>query len=170
MLRVARSFGSRWTNVELTLLDQADVVDAETREEYRRLGWSITFQCTDVFAWASEPRGIPYDLCIANLFLHHFSDVSLAHLLEAVANRTRAFVACEPRRDRFSRWSSRCVGLIGGNSVTREDAVKSVDAGFNGRELSDCWPAADGAWAVKEDRAFPFTHCFVAVHERASAS
>jgi hypothetical protein len=170
MLRLARSLRSRWANVDLTLLDRSDVVDATTLEEYRRLGWAVRIHSDDVFAWADTPARITYDLCVANLFLHHFRDSSLARLLNAVANRTDAFLAVEPRRDRFSRFSSRCVGLIGGNAVTREDAVKSVDAGFSGRELSECWPGDRGPWTVREYRAFPFSHCFSAVRERAAAS
>ena len=170
MLRLGRSLGSRWANVELTLLDRADVVDAKTRKEYQRLGWTMRVHCGDVFAWADTAPQTTYDLCVANLFLHHFEDSCLARLLRAVANRTDAFLACEPRRDRFSRLASRCIGLIGGNAVTREDAVKSVDAGFNGHELSECWRGANGAWTLREHRAFPFSHCFSAVRDRATTS
>jgi hypothetical protein len=167
LLRLARSLGSRWAGVELTLLDRSDVVDAKTRQDYRSLGWETRIQCDDVFAWAAAPPRITYDLCVANLFLHHFRESSLTRLLQAIAIRTDAFLTIEPRRDRFSRWASRCVGLIGGNAVTREDAVKSVDAGFNGRELSECWRDCDGAWIVKEYPGLPFSHCFSAVRERA---
>lgn len=166
MLRLARSLRSKWTNVDLTLLDRADVVDPSTRREYRQLGWTVQVLCEDVFAWADAFTRPSYDLCVANLFLHHFEESSLARLLKAVADRTDAFVACEPRRDLISRWSSRCLGLIGGNAVTREDAVKSVDAGFNGQELSDCWRGSSGEWVVRETRAFPFTHCFSAMRTR----
>jgi len=168
LLRLARSLGSHWAGAELTLLDRADVVDAKTRQDYRSLGWDIRIQCDDVLAWAAAPPRITYDLCVASLFLHHFREPVLARLLQAIANRTDAFLAIEPRRDRFSRWASRCVGLIGGNAVTREDAVKSVDAGFNGRELSDHWRDCDGAWSVAEYPGFPFSHCFSAVRERAA--
>jgi len=165
LLRLARSFGSKWANVELTLLDRVDVVDAKTRREYQKLGWSVEVCCDDVFSWADAPAGITYDLCVSALFVHHFEESLLARLLHAVAKRTNAFVACEPRRDPLSRLSSRCIGLIGGNAVTREDAIKSVDAGFNGREFSDAWRNAGGAWIVREHRAFPFSHVFSAVRE-----
>ena len=163
MLRLARLTQSRWTGVELTLLDRADIVDAATRSAYQRLGWRVGVHCDDVFAWAEAPARMTYDLCVANLFLHHFEAPALARLLHAVAERTNAFVACEPRRDRFSRWSSRCIGLIGGNAVTREDAVKSVDAGFSGHEIGDRWRGSRGEWKVEEYAAFPFTHCFTAI-------
>ncbi len=175
MLRLARALGPRWADVELTLLDRADVVDPQTLEAYRLLGWTTRVLCVDVLAWADAPSPGIYDLCVANLFLHHFQGAALERLLNGVAQRAKVFVACEPRRDRFSRWASRCVGLIGGNAVTREDAVKSVDAGFAGRELSDHWRrsaaarrSADG-WTLNEHPAFPFSHCFSAARVRATA-
>jgi len=170
MARLARSLGSRWNNVNLTLLDRTDVVEEATLRQYQRLGWTVQVHRADVFAWAREPSTTVYDLCIANLFLHHFEAADISRLLQAIEQRTSAFVACEPRRDRLSRLSSQCVGLIGGNAVTREDAVKSVDAGFRGRELSDCWPVSDGVWTLRESRALPFSHCFSAVRTCATVS
>jgi len=169
MLRLAHSLGPRWSDVELTLLDRADVVDPKTVDAYRSLGWTVRVLRIDVLAWAGAPPHDTYDLCVANLFLHHFQGSALESLLQAVAQRADAFVACEPRRDRFSRWGSRCVGLIGGNAVTREDAVKSVEAGFIGAELSECWRQAAGTWTVREHPGFPFSHCFSAMRERATA-
>ena len=90
-----------------------------------------------------------------------FKGQDLADILSAVANRSGAFVACEPRRDQWSHIASRLVGLVGGNHVTRSDAVSSVVAGFTGEELSRQWP--DGSsWIIDETRAFPFTHLFSA--------
>ena len=71
-------------------------------------------------------------------------------------------MACEPRRDTWAWLGSRLVGVIGGNRITRSDAVSSVAAGFAGLELSRAWPDPDNRWALEERRAFPFTHCFLA--------
>jgi len=167
LLRLARALHPRWTGIELTLLDRHDIVAPETREAYRQLGWRVTVERTEVLAWAQEPSTQRYDLCVATLFLHHFDDSSLGVLLPAVAARTNAFVACEPRRDWAARLGSRLVGVIGGNDVTRADAVTSVAAGFANLELTTAWPRADGAWVVDEFPARPFTHCFVAVRAEA---
>jgi hypothetical protein len=167
LLRLARALSPRWPRVELTLLDRHDCVTAETRESYRRLDWSVTVTSADVLDWARAPTVNRYDLCVTTLFLHHFEAANLNMLLTAAALRTDAFVGCEPRRDAISRLGGLSVGLIGASYVTREDAVKSVAAGFCGRELSAIWADTDGDWIVDEFRALPFTHCFTAVRAHA---
>jgi len=169
LLRLARALHPRWVGVELTLLDRHDVVDVKTREAYRRLDWRVTVVQADALAWALEPITQRYDLCIATLFLHHFDRAGLDILLPAVAARTDAFIACEPRRNRFARLGSRLVGMLGANDVTREDAIKSVAAGFAGLELTQAWLRAHGLWVANEFLAWPFTHCFAAIRASAHA-
>ena len=93
--------------------------------------------------------------------LHHFEPPRLAKLLAHVAQAAPLFVACEPRRDRFALAGSRMLWAIGCNDVSRHDAVVSVHAGFNGRELSEAWPEPP-AWTLHEQRIGLFTHGFVA--------
>jgi SAM-dependent methyltransferase len=171
LLRFAKAVQPRWHDLELTLLDRLDIVAPQTREAYLQLGWRVSVLRADVLAWAQgvvspHPDSPHYDLCIATLFLHHFDDAPLAVLLGAVAARADAFVACEPRRDLVAHVGSRLVGVIGGNEVTREDAVTSVAAGFTQQELTALWPSAHGPWRTSEYPARPFTHCFVAAHAR----
>lgn len=168
LLRFARAQRPRWNGVDLTLLDRLDLVSEGTREAYRELGWRVKVERADALEWAAEPRAQHYDLCFANLFLHHFDGAPLETLLRSVAASTNALVACEPRRSALARLGSHLVAVLGANDVTREDAVKSVAAGFAGRELSAAWTAAEGSWIVAEFPALPFTHCFTAV--RASAN
>lgn len=164
LLRLARALQPRWTGVELTLLDRQDLVAAQTREAYRQLGWTVTVLRADALSWARAAAMDRYDLCVAVLFLHHFDSAELNILLAGAGVRTRAFVGCEPRRALLSRIGSAGVGLIGGNEVTREDAVKSVAAGFLGAELSAAWKQhVEGEWTVNEYRSLPFSHCFTAV-------
>jgi SAM-dependent methyltransferase len=167
LLRLARSQAAAWPGVELTLLDKHDLVSARTREAYAALGWRVSVLKADILDWARAPSP-RYDLCVTSLFLHHFAGRELADILVAVAARSAAFVACEPRRDRWSGLASRLVGVMGGNRVTRSDAVSSVAAGFADVELSQAWP--DGAaWVLDETRSLPFTHCFSARARLASA-
>ena len=161
LLRLARTYAHSWPGVELTLLDQHDLVSAQTRDAYQALGWRVSVLKTDILGWARGSWPRRHDLCLTALFLHHFKGQDLADILSAVAIRSGAFVACEPRRDQWSHIASRLVGLVGGNHVTRSDAVSSVVAGFTGDELSRQWP--DGSsWIIDETRAFPFTHLFSA--------
>lgn len=163
LLRVARALPPTWKGVEVTLLDRVDVVADGTRKAFAGLGWRVRVETTDVLEWARGAHPGGYDLCLATLFLHHLDNAALARLLPAIARRTMAFVACEPRRGAMARIGSRLVALLGSGEVTREDAVSSVAAGFAGRELSSAWPPAPGAWALEEYSAGLFMHCFAAV-------
>jgi SAM-dependent methyltransferase len=162
LLRFARAQRPRWNDVELTLLDRVDLVSGQTRAAYHELGWHVNFLRADALEWAASPQTRRYDLCFANLFLHHFESAPLALLLRAVAATTDAFVACEPRRSNLARFGSRLIVLLGANEVTRQDAVKSVAAGFTDRELSAAWNAAGGDWNLVEFSALPFSHCLAA--------
>lgn len=163
LLRVARALPRDWRGVEVTLLDRVDVVADGTRKAFASLGWQVRIERRDVVEWADAPHPGGYDLCLSTLFLHHLDNAALARLLPAIARRTMAFVACEPRRGALAHLGSRLVALLGSGPVTREDAVASVAAGFTGRELSSAWPPAPGAWALDEYPAGLFVHCFSAV-------
>ena len=162
VLRLARTLAPLWPDVELTLLDRHDLISATTREAYRDLGWQVSVVTSDVVHWAHTTSALHYDVCLAALFLHHFAEPELGEILAAVAARSDAFVACEPRRNAWTRLGSRLVGVIGGNAVTRADAITSVAAGFAGQELTRMWTGFSKDWIIEESRAFPFTHCFLA--------
>lgn len=166
LLRFART-QPQWSQVSLTVLDNQDVISAETRAAYRSLGWDLRVLRQDVAQWASQPGAAHYDLCLTSLFLHHFGEPALATLMRTIARDSDALVACEPRRNTLSLVGSRVIGLLGANYVTRQDAVTSVVAGFAGQELSALWPADPGGWSLEEYAAFPFAHCFAAVLDSA---
>lgn len=167
MLGVAQALTPNWSGVELTLLDRQALIAPATIQHYGDLGWHVTAETSDVLDWATGNTGqhqhtavVPWDLIVANLFLHHFEGGQLALILAAVASTSRRFFACEPRRDWLALASSHLVGVIGANHVTREDAVLSVHAGFNGDELSTMWPHHGGPWQLQEYSAGLFSHCF----------
>lgn len=172
MLRVASQLAPFWPPVALTLLDRQALTHPRTIDTYAALGWQATSLITDVSQWVSEPSGEtnpstrPWDLIVANLFLHHFEGAELTALLGACARRSTAFVACEPRRAWAALAGSHLVGALGANAVTREDAVLSVHAGFQGRELARLWPNSPEVWTLTEYAAGLFSHCFVAQRAR----
>ena len=161
LLRLGRSKHRAWPNVQLTLLDRQDLITPSMSTQFAALGWEARPLRSDAIAWASSEQSVCYDLCITTLFLHHFPNDTLAILLAAVARRARAFIACEPSRNRTSRIGSHLLGILGANDVTREDGVTSVAAGFLDQELTALWPPVP-RWAVREYFAWPFSHCFVA--------
>lgn len=145
MLGVARALAPTWAPVHLTLLDAQPLVTQGTITDYADLGWTAVASVLDVFEWASEPTGAhrrgkrnaPWDLIVANLFLHHFEGAQLAGLLRTIADRSDRFLACEPRR-----------------------AWLSLAGGFRGSELTALWPDVGDTWEVREYAAGLFSHCF----------
>ncbi len=166
LLRFARAQRPRWHGVELTLLDRVDLVSEQTHAGYRELGWQVNFLRADALEWAASRRPRSYDLCFANLFLHHFEPAPLILLLRAVAAATDAFVACEPRRSNIARVGSRLIVLLGAGEITRRDAAKSVASGFTDRELSAAWNTPGGDWNLVEFPAPPFSHCLAAARAK----
>ena len=162
LARLLRALRAKWDGGELILLDQHDLVSAATRAQFVDLGWRIQVLRADVAEWARSAHREHYDLCLTTLFLHHFQAPALTELLAAVAVSADAFIACEPRRNAFSRLGSRLLFVLGVNDVTVDDGIKSVAAGFAARELSALWPASSGEWRIEEYFAAPFTHCFAA--------
>jgi 2-polyprenyl-3-methyl-5-hydroxy-6-metoxy-1,4-benzoquinol methylase len=160
-LRFARKHARRLPLVSWTLLDRQDTVDAATLRGLQQTGWSATVAVADVFDWLGRSRHGPWDIIVANLFIHHFDGKDLSRLLNAVAGATRLFFCCEPRRSATALIGSHLVGLIGAGPVTREDAVLSVHAGFRDRELSAHWPRG-GGWSLREYPAGLFSHCLLA--------
>ena len=164
MLEVARTLSPRWSPVELTLLDRQELTSNATVVAYADVHWTAIPLTVDVFDWvhsvsALNPKQGPHwDLIVAHLFLHHFSDAQIVQLMSAISTRTTLFFACEPRRSLLALTGSHLVGLIGGNAVTRTDAVLSVRAGFRNRELSDLWPNPSGDWTTAEYAAGLFSH------------
>jgi hypothetical protein len=162
-LRLARSLGNAWLGTHLTLLDLEPIVAQKTADAIRASGWTLEVVAADALDWLSRTRRDGVGVVFANLFVHHFEGERLARLLTGIAAHADAFVCCEPRRSRFALRSSRLLGLIGCNDVTRHDAVVSVQAGFRGGEIGAAWRGAVGAgWALSEAAAGAFSHLFVA--------
>lgn len=180
LLRLAGDLAPLWPRVELTLLDRQPLISASTIARFAELGWTARPVVADVLDWAqpdaaAEPGmdnvAAPWQLVVANLFLHHFSAAALVRLLAAIAARSARVVACEPRRARLPLLGSHLLGALGAGAVTRTDAVLSVHAGFHGDELSTLWrtlstPSAAN-WRLAEYPAGLFSHCFVAQRESA---
>lgn len=168
MARLARRLVERWPAVEVTLLDRQDVIAPDALAAIRSAGWRVSVVTRDVLDWLAQPEAQRWDVAFANLFVHHFSGDALDALLSGIAARCGAFACCEPRRARLALAASRMLGALGAGAVTRHDAVASVRAGFEGRELSLRWPDAQH-WQLAEYRAGLFTHCLVATQPPAGA-
>ena len=166
LLRVAEAISPCWPGVNATLLDLKKNVSAETLAAFTAQGWRAEAVVADVFEWPENSGD--NEVVIANLFLHHFPDARLTELLRKISQRTKLFIALEPRRAAWPLFCSRLLGVIGCNDVTRHDAAVSVRAGFAGHELSALWPDKQ-RWQLSEQSAGAFSHLFIA-QKRAAGS
>lgn len=163
IMRMAWRLFARWPGVQVTLLDRHDLIDGATRDGFRRVGWNAEVLRMDVADWLAQPSAQYWDICIANLFIHHFDTEQIATLFDVLTTRTDMVIACEPRRGMFPLMASRLVGMLGASAVTRKDAVLSVQAGFCGKELSALWPST--TWQLDEGPARLFSHLLVATRK-----
>ncbi len=163
LLQVAHKISSRWPNLGVTLLDRQKIVTQQTLVAFTSFGWHAEAVTADVFDWVRGDGST--EVVIANLFLHHFPDLSLAGMFRTVADRARLFIAIEPRRAPLALLGSRLLWAIGCNRVTRHDAVVSVRAGFSDNELSELWPDKQ-SWQLTEQPAGAFSHLFIAQRMR----
>jgi hypothetical protein len=161
-LHVAQRLARRWPRVHAILLDQQSIVSDETRAGYSAIGWSVETMTGDAFEYLARVPSPQVDIILANLFLHHIPQERLSWFLERTAAMTRLFAACEPRRTKFTLGVTRLSWMIGCGEVFLHDAIISVRAGFQGKELSALWPD-HAAWRLQEHASGLFTHCFSAV-------
>lgn len=167
MLQVARKL-PQWRAIDVILLDRQRLVSPATTAKFAALGWRSRAVTADACTWLAQPAAVEPDVIVANLFLHHFDAAGLSALLRGLAQRTRAFIACEPRRSRPALLGSHLLALIGCNDVTRHDAVVSVRAGFRDHELSAAWPDR-AAWILAEQPYALFSHGFAATRRGRAA-
>jgi len=164
MLSVARRLKKVWSDVDLVVVDLADLVTGRRREEFARLGWRVRTVEADIFDWIGQPSPAAFDVVVANLFLHHFSDARLKGLFRVLHELAPVFVATEPRRNAVALQACSLLRLIGANDVTLHDAAASVRAGFAGKELSSLWPSTSMR-RCEEHEVGPFTHAFRVVNQ-----
>jgi len=160
MSQVARQLGQTWAGTRLVLMDKQPPTPSPLRD-FVDAGWLTQITAADVLNFQFLDETTWFCATIANLFLHHFSDAELRQLLPVLAAKTNCFIALEPRRSPLALLGSRCVGLMGCNSVTQHDAPASVRAGFCDHEISRCWPQTNG-WQTQEWSIGLFSHIFVA--------
>ena len=157
LLAVAKKIAPDWPEAEVLLLDRQESISPKTLAAFEAVGWRAESVIANVFDWPKPDA----DVVVANLFLHHFERDRLTALLRRTSQRTKLFVALEPRRALWPLFCSRLLWAVGCNDVTRHDAAVSVRAGFDGAELSGLWPDKKG-WTLTERPAGAFGHLFVA--------
>jgi hypothetical protein len=161
LVRILRHLRPPGREIEVWLLDQKDAVDPGAMAGLKALGFRPRKVQAEAMQGLRSLPSEPGTWVVGNLFFHHFAAASLEALLAIIAERADLCLACEPRRNRWSRVAARFLWMLGANDVTRHDAVVSVAAGFRDRELTDVWPSGSG-WSLTERSAGLFSHLFLA--------
>ena len=137
LLRVAKRLAGRWRDVDVTFVDLQNLLQEKTRADFAALHWTVRSVEGDIFKlWSDDAALEETEAILANLVLHHFTDAQLNCLFSIAAKKADAFIAVEPRRERWSLFWANCLSLIGCGPVACHDAPVSVQAGFTHRELS----------------------------------
>src|SRR5689334_15701542 len=110
LLSIARRMPRAWAGVKVEVVDRQQLVSAETIGCFGKIGWDVQVSTADVHGWAQAKGDL--DVLIANLFLHHFGDDELRTLFRHLSRRVSCFLACEPRRYRFTRLPALLLALI----------------------------------------------------------
>jgi hypothetical protein len=167
--RLTRHLPALPPGLEVVLVDRINATDEHVLAELRSRGFIPHVERADVVDWLRAAPVQSGTWIVANLFLHHFTAAALRSLFAVVAEKSDLFCACEPRRASWPLAASRLLWFLGANAVTRHDAVVSVGAGFNGRELSALW-SMTADWCLREHRAGLFSHVFLAQRTEAAAN
>jgi SAM-dependent methyltransferase len=146
---------------DLYLVDRQTTLSNDMFGNFEEMGWNAHSVQADIFDWL--PKQKAFDCIIANLFLHHFEPPQLLKLFELIAAKTKVFIACEPRRCKSALYGGYVLLYATCSSVTRNDGIISIRAGFKLEELSQLWPAK--GWTLRETRAGIVNHLFVATRE-----
>ncbi|TKB57937.1 MAG: class I SAM-dependent methyltransferase, partial [Mesorhizobium sp.] len=113
MLAVARRMARHWPGVELVMLDRVDLVTAQLRGDFDRLGWKAEGVTADVFDWAEKIEGVRFDAVTVNLFLHHLDDAQLMHLFSLIRPKAPLLLATEPLRAKLALAATHLLPAIG---------------------------------------------------------
>ena len=153
------AFPSGGGGARLFFVDPQPSIPESSLNLLRRQNWLPTVVASGALEWARE--GPPAELILSNLFLHHLEDEKVEYLFSLLARITPVFAASEPSRNHWSRMGCRLLSLFHCHPVTLHDARVSVEAGFQGAELSALWPQ-ESCWQTTEFRRGLFNHFFSA--------
>jgi hypothetical protein len=161
LLSVARRLQGQWPGAQATLVDRLDVLDPQTRGDFKHLGWHVHAEIAEASEWLRQTSPKATEVVISNLFLHQLQTEQLAELLRLAARSARVVIALEPRRSWLPRLCGRLLWVTGCGPVTCHDGPISIRAGFAGSELSALWPDKKN-WELVERPVDPFSHLFIA--------
>ncbi len=106
----------------------------------------------DLFHWYPQ---LQTDIVVANLFLHHFPESSLADLGRLIRSSScRVILLNEPSRHAMHLYQGKLLRLAGINAVTRHDMDVSIRSGFRDDELAEALELDRAEWSWRVTRTW----------------
>lgn len=95
---------------------------------------NVNFSTINIFS--SEFREMEYDIAIATLFMHHFSDQEITNLISGIKKKSRIGVLVNDlHRSELAYALFWVISLFFGNHVARNDGLISIRKAFRRKDL-----------------------------------
>ncbi|MEM1158890.1 MAG: hypothetical protein AAF649_07105 [Verrucomicrobiota bacterium] len=130
---------------ERHLANEITGLDLAPRPRHWPSSWQWKQQ--DMFDPASL---VGYEIMLASLILHHFTDTALQRLAPQLTRQARVLIFTEPFRCSFSHTLGRIAESTGLHPVTQHDLHVSINAGFQAGELPALLGLSQKIWQIRE--------------------
>lgn len=116
---------------------------------------NIEYVCCDVFS--EEFNSMDYDIVLATLFLHHFSEEEVLRLLKLLmAKASIGIVVNDLHRNRLAYYLFNLLCLTISNPMVRDDGLTSILRGFKRSDLDNMSEEIGAAYKVSWKWAFRY--------------
>jgi hypothetical protein len=155
MLRRLHAFGERsGYRFELLGID-ANEAAVSYAEELSRDLHNVRFKALNIFS--EEFAELDYDIAIATLFLHHFSDMEITALVSEIRGRAnKGVLVNDLHRSELAYALFWVISLFFRNKVARNDGLLSIRKAFRRRDLEKYAESIPGKSSIKWKWAFRY--------------
>lgn len=116
---------------------------------------NVNFSTVNIFS--SEFREMEYDIAIATLFMHHFSDEEITNLITGIKKKSRIGVLVNDlHRSELAYALFWIISLFFGNQVARNDGLVSIRKAFRRNDLEKYANEVKGKSSIKWRWAFRY--------------
>lgn len=116
---------------------------------------NVSFSTLNIFS--SEFREMEYDIAIATLFMHHFSDEEITELISGIKKKSRIGVLVNDlHRSELAYALFWVISLFFGNHVARNDGLVSIRKAFRRKDLEKYAKEVNGKSSIKWRWAFRY--------------
>lgn len=155
MLRKLHVFGKK-NGYDLQLLGiDANPASVEYARELSADMDNVKFSTINIFS--QEFKDMEYDIAIATLFMHHFSDEEITELISGIKKKSRIGVLVNDlHRSELAYALFWVISLFFGNHVARNDGLVSIRKAFKRKDLEKYAQEIKGKSSIKWRWAFRY--------------